>query len=170
MPIGMRTNICARDAADILPRQLTSYLDGHADSHADWSNRMKVRIGFVTNSSSTNFVVGIKDSLTKEKVLKALGINDTSPLFPLANDVAQFIVDEAEPYPLEETLADYGCETFEDLPDSPYWEIVKKVLRQGWTLLRGDAGLNEGELAETIVSNLGLVYEDDELFLETGRM
>ena len=131
---------------------------------------MKVRMGFVTNSSSTNFIVGIKDGLTKEKVLRALGIDDTSPLFPLANDIAQFIVGEAEPFPLEETLADYGCETFEDLPDNPYWESVKKVLRRGWKLLRGDASLNEGELAETIVSNLGLVYEDDELFLETGRM
>ena len=131
---------------------------------------MKVRMDFVTNSSSTNFIVGIKDSLTKEMVLKALGIDDTSPLFSLANDIAQFIVAEAKPFPIEEALADYDYETFEDLPNNPYWESVKKVLRRGWVILREDASLNEGELAETIVSNLSLVYEDDELFLETGRM
>lgn len=41
---------------------------------------MKIRDGFVTNSSSTNFLIITKEELTQEYLLNKLGIKDNSPL------------------------------------------------------------------------------------------
>lgn len=44
---------------------------------------MKINNGFVTNSSSTSFVVCAKNGLTKEKFLEAMGVSQESLLFDL---------------------------------------------------------------------------------------
>lgn len=41
---------------------------------------MKIRSGFVTNSSSTNFLIISKEELTEEYLLKKLGFTDSSPI------------------------------------------------------------------------------------------
>ena len=41
---------------------------------------MKIRLGFVTNSSSTNFIIISKEELTKEYLYEKLGFDKNSPL------------------------------------------------------------------------------------------
>lgn len=44
---------------------------------------MKIRTGFVSNSSSTSFLIISKGSFTKANLTKLLGVNRDSPLRPL---------------------------------------------------------------------------------------
>lgn len=55
---------------------------------------MKIRNGFVSNSSSSSFIVAWRGSLNTENVLKALDVNEKSPLYDFAKDLANFIVQE----------------------------------------------------------------------------
>ena len=43
---------------------------------------MKIRRGFVTNSSSASFVISLKDKFTRENFLKALGADSSFPMAP----------------------------------------------------------------------------------------
>lgn len=53
---------------------------------------MKIRDGFVTNSSSTNFMIVCKEELTDEYLMKKLGFRTNSLLQISANDLASQIV------------------------------------------------------------------------------
>lgn len=41
---------------------------------------MKIRQDFITNSSSTSFIISMKDDLNKERFLKEIGIEGPSPI------------------------------------------------------------------------------------------
>lgn len=52
---------------------------------------MKIRTGFVTNSSSTNFLLISKDELSPEYLFKKLGFKKNSPIAPLAMELCNSI-------------------------------------------------------------------------------
>jgi hypothetical protein len=58
---------------------------------------MKIRNGFVSNSSSSSFIIISKNGeLTLEKLMNAFDVNEKSPLYPLAKDVAKRMLDSDE--------------------------------------------------------------------------
>lgn len=53
---------------------------------------MKIRIGYVTNSSSTNFLILSKKELTAEYLFKKLGFKKNSPIEPMAMEMCENIM------------------------------------------------------------------------------
>ena len=47
---------------------------------------MKIRNGFVTNSSSTSFILSMKEEFTEENFISALGAEGDSPLNKIFED------------------------------------------------------------------------------------
>ena len=69
---------------------------------------MKTRGGFVSNSSSSSFVFGFKERPTKGSILNKLGVAASSPLFSVAEEIAEALssAEEGKGY-LEDMLDDY---------------------------------------------------------------
>ena len=57
---------------------------------------MKVRIGFVTNSSSSNFIVACDSPLTKEKLLALFMVPAESPFYEMACVMANSLIETSE--------------------------------------------------------------------------
>ncbi len=73
---------------------------------------MKVRFDFVTNSSSTNFIIGCKEELTKEKLYQAFRVQRYNPLSVIMNDIMNLIFSRAEKKTKQEI-----CECYTRIPE-----------------------------------------------------
>ena len=69
---------------------------------------MKIRNGFVSNSSSSSFIVASKIKPTAESLMK--GIDKSSPLYFIAIDISKFLAANLKEYPIEEMEKDYDVE------------------------------------------------------------
>lgn len=77
-------------------------------------HKVKIREGFVTNSSSTNFIIISKKDITSEYLFKKLGFKKNSPLRESAMELCENIIYGAE----------YGLRWY-DMPDTV--ETVQKI-------------------------------------------
>lgn len=78
---------------------------------------MKCRGGFVSNSSSSSFIIGIKDiELTQQTLLNAFKIPTDSPLYKFAKDMAAYM-SSGESID-EEQFMDEQCDGWETLEDA----------------------------------------------------
>lgn len=128
---------------------------------------MKVRKGFVSNSSSSSFIIGVKDAeFTVENLSKLLG-SQQGPLKNVIDEIAKFLVTNSKQVSIDELFEDYSIDSNEDLESAPI--SVKKVvqaIRDGFTVFKGWAS-NEDYGIELIVYSLELSYRDENLILES---
>lgn len=122
---------------------------------------MKTRIGFVSNSSSSSFVIVSKNgNLNAKKLIKAFDVGEQSPLYDLVCEMAKTLVDNSKKTTLEELYDYYGADNIKDLP-----EDVQKALKKEGTLYVGECSNDSGEKAETVLCDSCFDYEDEEVVI-----
>jgi len=116
------------------------------------------RLGFVSNSSSSSFIIGVKGDLTKEKLLKEFKVPEDSPLFEFIKDLAKVIVKNSE----EISYSSYEKEWGED--DVP--EIAKKIKYKEMKMYRGYASDDPGMGTENALCEMTIDYESEDLIMQ----
>ena len=128
---------------------------------------MKIRNGFVSNSSSSSFiVVSKKGELTEEKIIKAFDVKEGTPLYTLSKGISSDMIRNSIRYSRQDFIDEYTWSTMtdeefkEDYPEE--YELFEKSKSDGWNIYFGDADSYD----EPILCELELFYEDDDIIIK----
>lgn len=144
---------------------------------------MKLRTGFVSNSSSSSFVIWYKDDLTKENLIKAMGVDKNNPLYFFADDLSDYIIAESKDSynkpidTFEELAKDYGFINYDDKnPDLT--EAIEELpeeynrFKNGFKMLSLCPSYNEaGSAIEYYLGNTNtkVLADTDTIYMKVGE-
>lgn len=118
---------------------------------------MKARMDFVTNSSSSSYIVGVHGELTEERLLEVVGVPEDSILYSFAKQLVGTIVHGAEKWTKEAIL-----EEWEEL-----WGVMPKIFDSGMTCYIGSAS-SDGDTMDQVLCYMVFYYEGDDLIIDAG--
>lgn len=115
----------------------------------------KIRTGFVSNSSSSSFIIGVKEPMTVEHLERVLNVPQQSVLSGFVKDLAKYIVEESKQTNIEDELSDYGYESVEEAIKDNSTKV--KLLIDGWKVYELRCSYNEADSPfEALIGNNGI--------------
>ena len=131
--------------------------------------KMYIRNGFVTNSSSTSYVIISDNEIDTEGLIKKLGIEKDSPLYNVFYDVCNRIVENGHEgiyhHSFEESI---NKELLEDNFSKETAEKVIKALAEGKFVYIGTMSNEYDEIESCLAMDCFIIDEDDFLFDATS--
>ncbi len=130
---------------------------------------MKIRNGFVTNSSSTSFLISLKKDWKKEYFMTWLGAVGTSIMIHIFEELFK-VVDmkkkdihtvikewsDGRQLTVSEFLSDRGF-------DSETVDVVKKLIADGRTVYYGELS-DAGEASESYFCTRSFIVSEDDIY------
>lgn len=143
---------------------------------------MKVRSGFVSNSSSSSFIVTMKngEKMTKETLLEAFDVKETSPLYKFAVELSDWIIGNVEEKTVVGIYEDYigGSkgksidEMIEEITEdygSMDRELLEKIVAEEYRYYSGSACNDSGDALESYLCDTDLNIDTDIIKIESGN-
>jgi hypothetical protein len=130
---------------------------------------MKIRRGFVSNSSSSSFIAGfpkdMSDENRKERVIEELGVDENSFFYDVAKQIADCIVDSIVIKDREEFAKENYLDSW-DLIEEYEKSLFIKCEDQGFDYLTGSAS-NESfdDMGEMILYDRCWGVDEDDFFI-----
>ena len=115
---------------------------------------MKIRNGFVTNSSSTSFIISTKDNWKKETFMKSIGADGGSPL----NKVFEDLYDAVEANKMEISKAARNFYEKETI------KLVRRLLDEGRTVYYGKLYSDGDSPSEIYFCCQSFIVCDDDIY------
>ena len=119
---------------------------------------MKIRNGFVTNSSSTSFVISLKKDWEKEAFMSAVGADGVSPANWIFEDLFEALDERKKE--IHRAMKDSGAG---GITVSETVEIVEKLIADGRTVYYGELR-SDGENVEVYFCCRSFVICEDDIY------
>jgi len=130
---------------------------------------MKIRDGFVTNSSTTNFLIISKEELTEDYLLEKLGFKTNSPIKDAGEQLVNSIINGIGNGVRWYTI-DYDNPTYEEILEvfgKKSADKFKKLKKKGYNVYLGYTKSEEGYLTVFMTCDYFIINEKD--FYMDGR-
>ena len=121
---------------------------------------MKQRCGFVSNSSSSSFLIATKKPLKESDLLGPFATSADSPLYPMVKEMASVLFSSARKYKSIKAYCDEEGFEEEDVSNN-----IKKYFDTGWHVYIGEIG-DEGGGFEAALCHVELDYHSNDLVVE----
>lgn len=131
---------------------------------------MKTRTGFVSNSSSSSYIIALKEPLKdtlydiETRLMDYLDVNINSPFYPIAEEVVSIFLDNMK-----------DCGDFKSAEDELYNKWIEELedredLDEFKHIYIGDISTEDGGIEEFIINYIEMNINEDELYMHFDGM
>jgi len=128
---------------------------------------MKIRTGFVSNSSSSSFILVIKNKdMSAREAMETMAVDSDNPFAMIGNGILDLLIDRFHEIDEGDLLGDWGYDTIDNMIKDGEGGSIPYALKDGTRVFEATCGTEDGGL-EALACEMGVRIDNDNFTLES---